>query len=110
MVLKSFISPNLRHKNGKIYYLNNKELYVSDWNYVEENYYIHFNDLEMNNSKNIKYTIKINDYSHDVLIEIEFPENMDTQDMITEMGYINSDLCGLDKNNDYYIFDINNIK
>ena len=51
MVLKSFISPNLRHKNGKIYYLNNKELYVSDWNYVEENYYIHFNDLEMNNSK-----------------------------------------------------------
>lgn len=107
MIVKSFISPNLRHKNGKIYYLNNKELYISEWNYIEENYYIDFNDLIMNCAEDIKYTIKINDYSHDVLIEIEFPENMVQQDMITEMANINSNLCGLDKNNEYYVFDIN---
>lgn len=110
MIVKSFISPNLRHKNGKIYYLNNKELYVSEWNYIEENYYIHFNDLEINDFNDLKYTIKINDYSHDVLIEIEFSDNMDTQDMISQMSIINNSLCGLDQKNDYYIFDINNIK
>lgn len=107
MLVKSFISPNLRHKDGKIYYLNNKELYLSDWNYLEENYYIDFKDLEMNCKNNINYLIKINDYSHDVLIEIYFPEKIDEQDMISQMAIINNSLCGLDYKSDYYIFNIN---
>src|SRR6056300_1589981 len=107
MVVKSFISPNLRHKNGKIYYLNNRELYASNWNYVEENYYIDFNDLEIDENEDTKYNIKINDYSPDVLIEIHFSENIDEQDMISKMALINNSLCDLDIKNNYYVFDIN---
>jgi len=109
MRTKSFISPNLRHKDGKIYYLNNKELYITQWNYVDENYYIDFQDIEIKPVDDIKYTIKINDYSSDVLIEMTFSEEIKDDYVIEKMGVINSAICGLDVNNSYYIFNINNI-
>ena len=40
-----FVSPNLKHKNGKVYYLNKYELNLKNYNYEHENYYLHLNEI-----------------------------------------------------------------
>lgn len=93
MVLTRFVSPNLKHKNGKIYILNKFEINKIN-NYEEENYYIHFDDINLKEFKDYQCELKLNEYSDDVLIEmIHDKEELDNESLIDK---INNYLCGLD--------------
>ena len=47
-MIKQFIPPNLKHKNGKIYFLNKYEINKENHNYVDENYYYDLDEINHN--------------------------------------------------------------
>jgi len=92
MGLTRFVSPNLKHKNGKIYILNKFEINRT-CNYEEENYYIHFDDIDLKEFNDYHCELKLNEYSDDVLVEMNHDNSeLDNNEIINK---INNYLCGL---------------
>ena len=102
-MIKKFVSPNLKHKNGKIYYLNKSELQDPKWNYVQDNYYIEINEI---NKKYENYDIRLvcNDYSDDILVECDIHEDINDDDTKKILSRINTHICDLDNHGETYHF------
>ena len=99
---KQFISPNLRYKSGNIYYLNKYEIKLNNYNYVNENYYIDFKNI---NTKidNIDIEVIVNDYSDEILIKFEIDDETNLKEI---MKNINMKLCNLENFGEAYNINI----
>lgn len=104
-MIKKFVSPNLKYKNGKIYYLSKYELQNSKWNYIEDNYYIEIDEI---NKKYENYDIKLiyNDFSDDIQVECDIHENINDDDTKKILSRINTHICDLDNHGEMYHFSI----
>ena len=103
MILK-FISPNLKHVHGKIYYLNNNELDKKKEDYVYENYYVTVQSLY--DIDNVIYKCKINSYSTDVLFEFDDSSLLNKGELQKTMNRINNEIVGIYDYDKYYSFSI----
>ena len=104
-MIKKFVSPNLRYKNGKLYYLNKYESIEKDWDYVNENYYYNIDDTV----KKFDYcniNLVVNDYNDNVLVICNFNEDMDESNVKNSLKSINNGICELNNDDNYYTFDI----
>lgn len=103
-MIKQFVTPNLKHKNGKIYFLNKYEINKEKHNYVDENYYYDLNEINHNindySFENTNYDIEIilNDYCDDILIKFNVDDNCNESNIKNIMDNINLKLCELDNN------------
>ena len=85
---KQFISQNLKHKNGKIYYLNNYEI-NKNINYVDNNYYYNVSEIiDLLQSNNVQ--IKINQDSDNVLIK--YIDNNVDNNLINQILYSSNNI------------------
>ena len=68
-----FVSPNLRHVDSKIYYLNKDEI-KNEIDYINENYYYNIDEI---NKKfdDYKLELVVNDYTDKILIKCIFNIN-----------------------------------
>ena len=101
---KSFVSPNLRFKDSKIYYLNKYELNIHNWDYVNENYFYNIEDV---NTKFNECNINIitNNENDKIKINCEFKEELNDDKIKKILNKVNIGICYLE-NSDVYNFDI----
>ena len=103
-MIKQFVPANLKHKNGKIYFLNKYEINKKDHNYVDENYYYNLDEINHNvndySFENNKYSIEIilNDYCDDILVKFNVDDDSNESNIKSIMDNINTKLCELDNN------------
>ena len=73
-----FVSPNLRHVDSKIYYLNKDEI-KNEIDYINENYYYNIDEI---NKKfdDYKLELVVNDYTDKILIKCIFNESIQEKD------------------------------
>lgn len=101
-----FKSPNLRHRDGKIYYLNKDEIKDNKLEYTIENYYYNIEDIKL---KFDDYTIEliVNDYNDDILVKCIFNEESEQSDKLNELfTKINKDICELGDHGEKYNIDV----
>lgn len=104
-MIHKFVSPNLKHNNGKIYFLNKNELKNKDWKYVNENYYYDINEARVNfDDCNIK--LIVNNYNDDILIECYFKNDIQIDKIKDKLSKINNSICYLEDCGECYNFTV----
>ena len=99
-----FVSPNLKHKNGKIYYLNKYELNLKNYNYEHENYYLHLNEI-LFKIDDIDIKLQISDNNDKIIVQFEYDDSS-LEDLNKIKKKINEKLCDLENCGELYNFDI----
>lgn len=103
-MIKQFVSPNLRYKDGKIYYLNKKELNDKDHNYIEENYFYYISEINCDDDYSLE--LVVNDYSDEVLVKFSIEDIIDDNNVKKLMRIINSKICNLENHGSLYNMDV----
>jgi len=93
-MIKKFVSPNLKYKNGKIYILNKYEINNKDWNYEQENYYIIIDEIQKT-CDNCTIELVVNDLNDDILIVCNIDDNINENEEKDIFTKINNNLCEL---------------
>ena len=101
-----FISPNLRHVDGKIYYLSKDEI-KNKIDYINENYYYNIDEINKN-FDDYKIELVVNDYTDRILVKCIFNENSKEKDYkLNELcSKINMDICDLKNHGEKYDFSV----
>ena len=99
-----FISPNLKHKNGKVYYLNKYEINLKKYNYEDENYYLMLDELVVK-IDNIDVQLQISDNHDKIIIKFEYDDSS-LEDLNLVKKKINVSLCDLESYGELYNIDI----
>lgn len=107
-MLKEFVSPNLRYKNGKVYYLNKYEMNLNNYNYEEENYYYEIKDINKK-MDDIDFDLIISENDDKIIIQFEIE-----QERIDNINYlmkkINKSVINIDSDDGltdiYNVYDI----
>ena len=108
-LLKEFVSPNLRYKNGKIYYLNKYEMNLNNYNYEEENYYYEMKEINKK-MDDIDFELVINENDDKIIIKFEIEEER-MNNINYLMKKINKSVCNIE--NDYgfiYMYNVYDIE
>ena len=100
-MIKKFISPNLKYKNGKVYYLNKFEINKSNVNYEHNNYFIDINEKKEKN-KDYSYELFFNENDDNILVICNINDSISDENKIKKIiTEINSNLSDI-KNDDVY--------
>ena len=99
-----FVSPNLKHKNSKIYYLNKYEMNLKNYNYEYENYYLLLDELVIK-IDDIDIKLQISDNHDKIIVQFEY-NNLSLEDLNLVKKKINIKLCNLENFGESYNFDI----
>lgn len=99
-----FVSPNLKHKNGKVYYLNKYEMNLKNYNYEHENYYLLLDELIIK-IDDIDIKLLISDNHDKIIIKFEYDDSS-LEELNSMKKKINISLCNLEKYGELYNIDI----
>lgn len=102
--IHEFVSPNLKHKNGKIYYLNKYEMNLENYNYEYENYYLLLDELVVK-IDNIDVQLQISDNHDKIIIKFEYDDSS-LEELNLMKKKINVNLCNLESYGELYNIDI----
>tara|TARA_B110000483_G_C18194498_1_gene542394 strand:- start:126 stop:440 length:315 start_codon:yes stop_codon:yes gene_type:complete len=102
-MIKQFVSPNLKHNNGKIYFLNKNELKNKDWKFINENYYYNIDETRVNFDE-CTIELIVNDYNDEILVKCNFTNNINENEVNNLFSKVNSGICHLEDSGECYNF------
>jgi len=102
-MIKQFVSPNLKHNDGKIYFLNKSELKNKNWEFINENYYYNIDETRVNFDE-CTVELIVNNYNDEILVKCNFDNEINENELNSIFSKVNKGICHLEDCGECYNF------